>query len=173
MMNRSISMASMLLPVNTFCRLITAAQLFKAAAGEKFDSDDLDEYEWFTTYRKEGHYGVVAGVDPKQLSQAGWGVIFSSEADPAVREALSELLDWRKQQAAAKDERFYKEYVGAGWLPPRGNKARIPQPLWSRTRPSQSEEGTLLPAAGRRPTIHPLSLSVPVGCAVRCRAHPF
>jgi hypothetical protein len=91
---------------------LTAAQLFKAAAGEKFDPDDLDEYEWFTTYRKEGHYGVVAGVDPKQLSQAGWGVIFSSEADPAVREALSELLHWRKQQATAKDERFYKEYWG-------------------------------------------------------------
>ncbi|MEN4042990.1 MAG: hypothetical protein ROW39_11625, partial [Anaerolineaceae bacterium] len=73
---------------------------------------------WCRQYRSEGHYGVVEGVDPRQLSQAGWGVIFPAGADAAVKDALKELLDWRKMQAGAIDERHYKDYSGAdGYRP--------------------------------------------------------
>ncbi|HSV86513.1 MAG TPA: hypothetical protein VLH85_08050 [Levilinea sp.] len=91
---------------------LPASAIISAATGTPMDEKELNELKWFRQYRSEGHYGVVEGVDPKQLSQAGWGVIFSAGAGPAIKDALKELLDWRKMQATAVDERFYKDYSG-------------------------------------------------------------
>jgi hypothetical protein len=55
--------------------------------------------------------GVRAGVDPLDLAEAGWGVIYAeAEADkaPAIREALAELLQLRQGQAGER----YREYLG-------------------------------------------------------------
>jgi hypothetical protein len=54
------------------------------------------------------HLGPPAGTDAANLASAGWGVIFASNADPAIREALSSLLDLRAQQAGNR----YKEFSG-------------------------------------------------------------
>ncbi len=60
------------------------------------------------------HLGVVPGINPADLAQAGWGVIFPY-AEPGdsrtaqVMAQLKPLLDWRRQQAGS----LYKEYVGA------------------------------------------------------------
>jgi hypothetical protein len=62
--------------------------------------------------------GVAADTvdDPMDLSQTGWGALFASDADPAVREALKPLLDWRQQQV--NDDKLFKVFDGAAGVKP-------------------------------------------------------
>lgn len=45
---------------------------------------------------------LPTGVDPHDLSQTGWGVLFSRDEDPAVRLHLRKLLDRRQEQAGRR-----------------------------------------------------------------------
>ncbi len=64
-------------------------------------------------------FGVVAGIDPSDLAQAGWGVIFPYDADPAIHKALLPLLERRRAQAG----RFYFEFMGPdGYRPNETNR---------------------------------------------------
>jgi hypothetical protein len=57
---------------------------------------------------EEGFLGPIEGVDSKDISQAGWGVIFPHNHNPAIREALIELLEHRRKKAG----NYYREYIG-------------------------------------------------------------
>jgi hypothetical protein len=91
---------------------MTPQEISKIAQGEKLDEKHLNELKWRHRKVTEAHLGVKEGVDPKNLSETGWGIIFAHNADPAIREALSELLEYRRQQAMQKHEHYYQEYVG-------------------------------------------------------------
>jgi hypothetical protein len=61
-------------------------------------------------HRAKPHLGVADHIDPRDLSQAGWGVVFAKD-DPdaaAAREALQPLLETRREQAG----KLYREFVG-------------------------------------------------------------
>ncbi len=90
---------------------LTPEQLTAAITGLPRDKRLERDLAAWTHARTADHLGPKQGVDPLDLSQAGWGVIFAQDADPAVREALGPLLDHRRTLAAAKDERFYQEFA--------------------------------------------------------------
>jgi hypothetical protein len=65
----------------------------------------------------EPHYGIRYGLNANNLSEAGWGVVFAYDSDPAIREALSPLLELRREQANQKKP-LYKEFTGnKGYTP--------------------------------------------------------
>jgi hypothetical protein len=94
---------------------MTPAQVSAVIRGQPESEEDqqrIKELKWWYQRRTEGHYGVKEGVDPKNLAETGWAVIFPAKTDPAVREALKELLDFRREQATQTNETYYKEYSG-------------------------------------------------------------
>ncbi len=93
---------------------LTLDQVARIAQGEDFDPEHLDELQRKDKHIKgiEPDFAPVEGVDPKNIAETGWGVIFAHNADPAIREALSELLEHRKKQATQKYEHYYQEYTG-------------------------------------------------------------
>jgi hypothetical protein len=83
---------------------MTPHQLAQVVSGEEVDEGFLSELK----QRREAHWGVKEGVDPTDIGKSGWGVIMAYNAEPAIKEALSELLDHRKGQAGER----YHEYFG-------------------------------------------------------------
>jgi hypothetical protein len=70
--------------------------------------DNLKELRYRYRVESEKHLGVKEGIDPKKLDEAGWGVIFAHDADPAVKEALAPLINLRKEQAGD----YFKQFDG-------------------------------------------------------------
>jgi hypothetical protein len=91
---------------------LSAKQVAAIASQTSLDDSHLKELKWWHQRTTEGHYGVKEGVDPKNLAEAGWGVIFAHNEAPGVREAIKTLLEWRRSQAASIHEHYYKEYIG-------------------------------------------------------------
>jgi len=106
---------------------MTPGQFSAIVRGENLNETDekhLKELKWWFERTSQGHYGVKEGVDVKNLAETGWGVIIAHDADPAVRDALSELLDWRQEGAAAKQGHYYQEYSGdKGYRPGESKQA--------------------------------------------------
>lgn len=91
----------------------TPKQISKIAQGEEFDPLLLVELKQRYDRDQEQHYGLGdRKKDPKDLADAGWGVIFAYGADLAIRDALSVLLEHRQKQATQKKEHYYQEYIG-------------------------------------------------------------
>ncbi|MCP3956324.1 MAG: toll/interleukin-1 receptor domain-containing protein [bacterium] len=92
---------------------MSGEELSKFLQGEA-EPENLAELRFRHGRKDESHYGVKEGVDPKKLEEAGWGVIFTHDADPAIREALAPLLELRQTQAG---EQFRLYEGGDGYRP--------------------------------------------------------
>jgi hypothetical protein len=86
---------------------MTGGELTKFIQGE-VPPENLDELKWRYQQKDQALFGVKEGVDPKNLAEAGWGVIFAHDADPAIKEALGKLLDLRQEEAGP----YFKIYEG-------------------------------------------------------------
>ena len=95
---------------------LTEEQVSRIAQGEEFHPDDKEDIDLKMGLGPD--FVLIEGVDPKNLAETGWGVIFAHNAGPAIREALSELLEHRKKQVTQKKEKYYQEYTGVrGYRP--------------------------------------------------------
>lgn len=54
---------------------------------------------------------VIAGIDPRDFSEAGWGAIFADPTDPALMEVMKPLLALRHEQAMERF-RVYTDSAG-------------------------------------------------------------
>ncbi len=91
---------------------LTARDVSAVARGEPPPEDcHLRDLKRWHEYTSRDQMGPVEGVDAKQLAEAGWGVIFATGVDPAIREALGPLLEHRRQQAGRRHQRYYRELV--------------------------------------------------------------
>lgn len=69
---------------------------------------DVAQAEALMRETKEPTYEPRDEYDAQDLSQAGWGVVFPKDLDPEIQEALAPLIERRKEEAAATDERRFR-----------------------------------------------------------------
>lgn len=95
---------------------LAPAQVSALAQGHALGDHELAELKNRAFEINNPHAGVEA--DARDLAETGWGVIFSRDAGPEIRDALQPLLDLRQTQAG---ERF-KVFPGPDCFQPEDTK---------------------------------------------------
>ena len=93
-------------------------ELARVATGGRLDADEASDLRNKRLRARQANFGVVEGVDPNDLAQAGWAAVFPSVADEedvarqaAIRDALAPLFAHRRAQATVRED-LYREYAG-------------------------------------------------------------
>jgi hypothetical protein len=90
---------------------MSPADISRIARGEELDRAHLEELKTWYGHLTQGQLRPEEGVDPRNLGESGWGILFAyrdQDRVPALKEALGELLSHRQGQAGD----LYKEYSG-------------------------------------------------------------
>jgi hypothetical protein len=84
------------------------------ARGEEFDAVNLEFLKRWWARVSQADFAPTSNVDPRELSSAGWGVIFADDVtqDSPIYRALAPLLEHRRRRAAQVKESYYKEFLG-------------------------------------------------------------
>ncbi len=101
---------------------LSAEAVSRIAQGETPDKAHLTELRAWYRYVAQAHLGPKEGIDPKNLTESGWGVIFAfkdQDKVPAIKEALGEFLKHRRDQAGTR----YREYTGPDAYRPAESKS--------------------------------------------------
>jgi hypothetical protein len=91
---------------------MTVAELARRATTGSPDRAGATELAARHLRATERVYAPKQGVDPADLAQTGWGVVFAQDTDPRVVAALTSLLERRHTQAGAVVEGRYREFAG-------------------------------------------------------------
>jgi hypothetical protein len=84
-------------------------QVAMLATGERVEDPKVVEgLKSWSERTSQPNLAPVYGVDPNDLAQAGWGVIFAPDVTAEVKKKLSPLLELRKAQAGA----CYQDFSG-------------------------------------------------------------
>jgi hypothetical protein len=83
----------------------------RIATGEQLDPNEVQELRARFAGLSGTFLGVIEGIDPNNLAEAGWGMVFAPGIDPAVRDALKPLVEHRREQASAVNEGRFREFV--------------------------------------------------------------
>lgn len=92
---------------------LPASVIASRVKGLPVDKDLLRELQHRRRRETEVTLAPMEGIDPNQLEEAGWGVIFAYGVDPAIPDALRELLNHRQQLATRRSSRRYQEFLNA------------------------------------------------------------
>lgn len=91
---------------------MTIREAAEAARGDTIDPRHFHDLQYKAAKLGPMEMAPLKHLDPRELAEVGWGVIFAHGADPAIRDALGPLLDHRRAQASRLAAHHYKEFLG-------------------------------------------------------------
>lgn len=77
---------------------MTATEMSAAARGAAVDHNLIAALTKVADAANPDKMGLRWNIDPLDLSQTGWAIVFSADEDPAVKAALEPLVAWRRAQ---------------------------------------------------------------------------
>ncbi|MCP4661238.1 MAG: hypothetical protein GY856_38025, partial [bacterium] len=98
--------------------LVPPVDCFRAAAlarSETIDPGVLRLLEHVHHLSSQAHMGLPAGVDPRDVARAGWGVVFHTAESPAVKDALAPLIEHRRARLGAARTKILDYRPGEDW----------------------------------------------------------
>ena len=74
---------------------MTPAEIAAVACDESADADRLAALTKATNALTTDHLGLPFDVDPLDISQAGWGLVFSADEDPEGPQEIHSRSPWK------------------------------------------------------------------------------
>lgn len=89
----------------------TLEEIAILACDEQLTTAEIEDLRRQRARLLENHLDTKFEIDPRNLAESGWGVIFPEGRQEELREALAPLLALRKSQAGSLREDRYRELI--------------------------------------------------------------